>query len=141
MGLAWQPSSVAAADLNGDGRNDIVSANGSNATVLFGIGNGAFQSPAPYTVGNGPYLVQTGDYDGNGLTDALFASNNYSSGSLWFLQNGELGTLVKQSAAIVGEAAELSVSAAGFGPLTYQWRNGGVPLSDGGPISGSQTAT
>jgi len=141
IGLGWQPSSVAAADFNGDGHNDIVTANGGNAAVLMGIGNGAFQSPTGYWVGKGPYLVQTGDYDDNGLPDALFASNSYSTGALLFLQNGGLGARIEPSSAIVGEAATLSVSAAGFGPLSYQWRKGGVPLSDGGPISGSQTAT
>jgi hypothetical protein len=30
---------------------------------------------------------------------------------------------------------------AGFGALSYQWRRNGTPLSDGGPISGSATAT
>lgn len=40
-----------------------------------------------------------------------------------------------------GSSAGFSVTAAGQSPLTYQWRKGGIDLSDGGPISGSQTTS
>jgi len=42
---------------------------------------------------------------------------------------------------IVGSPAVLHAEASGSGTLTYQWRRNGVPLSDGGPISGATTAT
>ena len=32
------------------------------------------------------------------------------------------------------------VVAEGYAPLTYQWRKNGVPLSDGGDISGAREA-
>lgn len=42
----------------------------------------------------------------------------------------------------VGNSVTLSVNAvAPGGPITYQWRKGGVPLVEGGRITGSQTAT
>jgi hypothetical protein len=40
-----------------------------------------------------------------------------------------------------GASAGFSVTAAGQAPLSYQWRKGGVALTDGGPISGSQTTS
>jgi Phosphoesterase family/Immunoglobulin I-set domain len=40
----------------------------------------------------------------------------------------------------VGDAVTLTVSAAGTSPLSYQWRIGGVNLSDGGSISGATTS-
>jgi hypothetical protein len=40
-----------------------------------------------------------------------------------------------------GGEATLSVGAVGFGPVAIQWRREGVELSDGGAVSGAQTAT
>jgi hypothetical protein len=39
-----------------------------------------------------------------------------------------------------GRTARLSVTVAGSSPLSYQWRNNGVPLSNGGNISGATSA-
>lgn len=41
----------------------------------------------------------------------------------------------------VGQTASLSVVASGSPPLAYQWRKAGVPLADGGNVSGATTAT
>ena len=40
-----------------------------------------------------------------------------------------------------GTNAVFTVVHTGTGPVTYQWRKGGVALADGGKISGSATAT
>ncbi len=50
-----QPRSVAVADVNGDGRPDIIVANqgSNNVSVLLGNGDGTFQNPVNYaTAGN-----------------------------------------------------------------------------------------
>lgn len=41
---------------------------------------------------------------------------------------------------IIGQTVQLSVAATSAASLGYQWRRDGTPLSDGGRISGSQTA-
>ena len=41
----------------------------------------------------------------------------------------------------IGSTINLSVTASGTGPLSYQWFNAGGALADGGNISGSSTAT
>jgi hypothetical protein len=46
---------------------------------------------------------------------------------------------VKQTVA-VGANTGFSVEAAGTGPLTYQWKRGGIDLTDGATYSGSTTA-
>lgn len=66
-------TAVAAADLNGDGKIDLVvltSNYGSGATlaVLFGNGDGTFQSPVTYSVPTGPYIVLA-DFNGDGRPD------------------------------------------------------------------------
>src|SRR6185436_14559034 len=41
--------------------------------------------------------------------------------------------------AIFGGRAHFTVIASGTGPLSYQWRRNGSPLSDGGTVSGATT--
>lgn len=43
--------------------------------------------------------------------------------------------------AVTAENASFTVTATGTAPLAYQWRKEGVPLADGGAISGTATAT
>ena len=43
--------------------------------------------------------------------------------------------------AVVGGSATFTVVASGTGPFTYHWRRNGTPLTDGGEIAGSATAT
>ena len=56
---------VRVADLNGDGRADIVSPNleGDNVTILLGDGTGKFRQPAgsPFPCGDSPFNVAIGD--------------------------------------------------------------------------------
>jgi len=52
--------------------------------------------------------------------------------------------ILSQSGALTrnaGGVAGFSVVVAGTGPLTYQWRKNGLPLSDGGGVSGSSSGT
>lgn len=74
--------SLAVADLNGDGRSDLVTPTSSNSvSVLLGNGNGSFQTPTTYAVGTNPYSVAIGDLNGDGRPDlvtANFGSNNVS---------------------------------------------------------------
>jgi hypothetical protein len=141
VGLGTSALSVAAADFNTDGHVDLVLANSTaDASILLGLGNGAFLSPTTYSIGPGAGIALTGDYDDDGLVDAAFISgSNFST--VGVLRNGGLSGKTHNDSVIVGSPALLHVSADGSGPLTYQWRKNGVPVSDGGPISGATTAT
>jgi hypothetical protein len=73
------PTAVAMADLNGDGKLDlIVTLTGStnNLMVLLGRGDGAFTLPAiPFTVGTNPTSVAVGYVDSDTLLDVVTANN------------------------------------------------------------------
>jgi hypothetical protein len=78
------PVSVAVADLNGDGRPDLVVGNsyfGSNmVSVLLGNGNGTFVAAVNIPAGATPRAVALGDVNGDGLPDLAVA--NFSSASV-----------------------------------------------------------
>src|SRR5262249_11268282 len=62
---------LAVADLNGDGRLDVVATQllSSDVSVLLGNGNGTFQAPLRFPVGLGPVAVVTGDFSNDGRLD------------------------------------------------------------------------
>ncbi len=72
---AGGPTSVTAADLNGDGNPDILSAdyNSNQVSVRLGRGDGSFGTQATYATGNLPLSVTTGDLNGDGISDLLTA--------------------------------------------------------------------
>ena len=87
-----QPTYAVPADLNGDGKLDIVVANyGSNTvSVLLGQGNGTFQSPVNYAVGTNPRSVLVRDLDRDVKLDITVA--NSGSASVSVLHNRGDGT-------------------------------------------------
>ena len=74
------PGSLALADLNGDGRLDLVVANdeSGDVTVLLGDGKGGF-APAPgspFPAGKSPNDIAIADFDGDGKPDLAFANHD-----------------------------------------------------------------
>ncbi len=68
---------VAVADVNNDGKPDIVASTSSGISVLLGNGDGTFQ-PAASAVQNtsGPYGLAVGDMNGDGKADVVFFSSS-----------------------------------------------------------------
>ena len=63
---------IAAADVDGDGKMDLVVSNddADNVSVLWGSGTGSFlDSGAPISVGVGPFAVAVGDFNNDGKLD------------------------------------------------------------------------
>ena len=71
-----RPVDVAAADFNGDGKADAVTANegGDSVSVLIGKGNGTFKSPVAYAVGADPAAVEAVDVNRDGKLDLVTAN-------------------------------------------------------------------
>jgi len=72
------PGSVAADDLNGDGRVDLVITNGDGGVgqvgVLLGNGDGTFQPVVDYAAGNVPISIGIGDFNGDLRPDVAVAN-------------------------------------------------------------------
>ena len=70
-----------AADLDGDGKRDLVTANydAGNVAVLLGNGDGTFRAAVLYAAGMGTISVAVGDFNKDGRPDLVAANSaNFS---------------------------------------------------------------
>ncbi len=83
------PTSIITADLDGDGKMDLVTTNSTsnNVSVFLGTGNGNFGAATNFTVGTGPYAVVSADFNGDMKLD-LATANNGSNNVSVLLGNG-----------------------------------------------------
>jgi hypothetical protein len=66
------PSRLVAADLNGDGRPDLIATVNGQLLISLNAGSGLFGWPVVLATGGGPFAV--GDFDGDGHVDLAFAN-------------------------------------------------------------------
>jgi hypothetical protein len=100
----YGPYGITAADLTGNGRLDLVTANASvdTVSVLLGDGTGAFRGAPDYVTGANAIAVAAADFTGNGRP-GLAVANQYSQSISILLGNGD-GTLqAKQDYPVPGE--------------------------------------
>jgi hypothetical protein len=111
IGVGLSPDAVVAADLNGDGKTDLVVANyGSNSVgVLLGNGNGTFHAEQEFPVGQHPLGVTVADVNGDGKPDLITA--NFYNGTLSVLLGNGNGTFQSQHTFSAGSGAANVVAA------------------------------
>jgi hypothetical protein len=84
-----QPYSVLAADVNGDGKPDLISATAANSImVLIGKGDGTFSRSVDYSGASVPMGVTSGDFNGDGKPDLVVANRADNSVSV-FMGSGD----------------------------------------------------
>lgn len=135
------PQSATLADVNGDGRPDLIVAvrTASLLDVLPGNGNGTFAAPVHVTTSSAPSIVVAGDVDGDGRPDLAATSGpniavNLNQGTSAFIRQQPANQM-----ATAGQDVTFNVSA--LGATAYRWRREGVPLANGGRFSGVTTHT
>jgi len=84
VNVGLNPQSVAIADLNGDGIQDLAVANSGDDSVsaLVGSGSGTFTPMPTRSVGNAPHSVAVGDFNGDGFQDLATADFNVKTVTL-----------------------------------------------------------
>ena len=108
---------LAVADVNGDGKPDLISATTSVVSVRFGNGNGTFGPNTDYNVGfisPNPGAIAVADVNGDGFPDLLLASqndasNSYNSGFVTVLLNKGNGTFGPKTTYPVPNAMTVTV--------------------------------
>src|SRR2546423_8252698 len=90
--VGTHPSMLSTADVNRDGSVDILVANGGsgNVSVYLGDGKGGFSQPngSPFSAGQNPTDIATGDFNGDGNLDIAIANHGVKSVTV-LLGNGK----------------------------------------------------
>ncbi len=116
------PEAIAIGDLNGDGIEDIVTANGEGTiSILLGTGGGNFAPPFNVVAGTYPVAVAIADFNGDGIPDLAVAAYDYAAAS-----DGAVFILLGTGNGMFAAPVEF---AAGNGPsalITADWNGDGI---------------
>ena len=111
-GAGSQPASIAVADVNGDGRPDLLTANYGSSTVgvLLGTGTGSFGTVTTYgSGGNIPNSIAVADVNGDGKLDLLTANQGSSTVGV-LLGTGSFGNVTTYGSGAGSKPASVAVA-------------------------------
>jgi hypothetical protein len=130
LAVGTNPAGIAVADFNGDGFADLVVTNsGANsASILLGKGDGTFQAQVAFTgnIGNSPYAVAVGDFNGDGLLDLAIA--NYTDQSASVLLGVQAETLAVSGVTVIGPGTHNVLASYPGDPAHTPSKSSTVPL-------------
>ena len=118
-GVGSVPFSVAAADVNGDGKADLISANlfGNTLSVLTNNGHGRFVLASSPAVGSRPQSVGAAEFNGDGRMDLISA--NSDDGTVSVLINNGSGGFARTDYSVPGVAAVATADVNGDGKADW----------------------
>src|SRR5262249_5296190 len=98
------PVAITVGDFNGDGHQDLATANfnGNSVSILLGEGDGTFQVAHDFAVGAEPQSVAVGDFNGDGHQD--LATGNVNANTVSILLGQGDGTFQAAQDFAVGQS-------------------------------------
>ncbi|HJR08828.1 MAG TPA: FG-GAP-like repeat-containing protein [Pyrinomonadaceae bacterium] len=86
-------TSVAVADFDGDGRDDIAAARRNDVAIMFSRSEGSFTAPTPLKAGKTPALLAVADFNLDGKPDLVVMDTNFATVTILLgLGNGAFAT-------------------------------------------------
>ncbi len=142
--LGSPPTSLDAADLSNDGRDDLIVLLADGTLQIYPSTSAGFGTPVAYAIGNDPRDVSTGDFDDDGTTDVAVVCDGDDTLRFFFNPNDDPTTLVTGPIEVLDDDPVGSASSTFTTPTPFSLvRARGVSVttkgSSGGQITGYVT--